>query len=32
MEKKVTDHDPDKYITTSEFNHLTANGFPVRLA
>ena len=24
IEKKVTDHGQDKYITTSEFNNLTA--------
>ena len=27
IEKKVTDHDHDKYITTSEFNKLTAEHF-----
>ena len=32
MEKKVTDHDHDKYITTSEFNKLTAKSFAARLA
>ena len=32
MEKKVTDHDHDKYITTSEFNNLTAKSFAARLA
>ena len=31
-EKKVTDHDHDKSITTSEFNNLTAKSFAVRLA
>ena len=30
--KKVTDHDHDKYITTSEFNKLTAENFAERLA
>ena len=29
--KKVTDHDHDKYITTSEFNKLTAENFTARL-
>ena len=28
----TTDHDLDKYITTQEFNKLTAEGFTVRLA
>ena len=32
MEKKVTDHDHDKYITTSEFNKLTAKSFAARFA
>ena len=32
IEKKVTDHDLDKYITTSEFNKLTAENFAARLA
>ena len=32
IEKKVTDHDHDKYITTSEFNKLTAENFATRLA
>ena len=31
-EKKVTDHDHDKSITTSEFNNLTAKSFAARLA
>ena len=31
IEKKVTDHDHDKYITTSEFNKLTTENFKVRL-
>ena len=31
IEKKVTDHDHDKYITTSEFNNLTAKSFAARL-
>ena len=30
IEKKVTDHDHDKYITTSEFNKLTTENFPAR--
>ena len=30
--KMTTDHDLDKYITTQEFNKLTAEGFTVRLA
>ena len=29
---KVTDHDHDKYITTSEFNKSTAENFAARLA
>ena len=33
IEKKITDHNHDKYITTTtEFNNLTANTFTVRLA
>ena len=32
IEKKVVDHDHDQYITTSEFNNLTAKGFAARLA
>ena len=32
IEKKVTDHDHDRYITTSEFNNLTTNNFTARLA
>ena len=32
IEKKVTDHDHDKYIITSEFSNLTAKKFPARLA
>ena len=32
MEKKVTDHNHDKYITTSEINKLTAEYFTARLA
>ena len=32
IEKKVTDHDQDKYITTPEFNKLTAENFDARLA
>ena len=31
IEKKVTDHDHDKYITTSEFNKLTIENFAARL-
>ena len=32
IEKKVTDHDRDKYIITSEFNDLTTKRFAARLA
>ena len=32
IEKKLTDHDHDKYITTSEFNTLAASVFNARLA
>ena len=32
IEKKDTDHDHDKYITTSEFNKLTTEHFKARLA
>ena len=32
IEKKITDHDHDKYITTSEFNTMVANVFNSRLA
>ena len=32
IEKKVADHDHDKYITTPEFNKLTAEFFAARLA
>ena len=32
IEKKITDHDHDKYITTPEFNKLTAESFAARLA
>ena len=32
IEKKITDHNHDKYITTSEFNNLTAKNFTARLA
>ena len=32
IEKKVTDHDHDKYITTPEFNTLAADVFNARLA
>ena len=31
-EKKITDHDIDKYIMTSEFNKLTTKYFKARLA
>ena len=31
-EKKITDHDHDKYITTLEFNKLTSETFSARLA
>ena len=31
IEKKLTDHDHDKYITTPEFNTLAADVFNVRL-
>ena len=32
IEKKLTDHDLDKYITTIEFNNLVPRVFPTRLA
>ena len=32
IEKKITDHIHDKYITTLEFNKLTAKNFAARLA
>ena len=32
IEKKFTDHNQDKYITTSEFNNLAADIFNARLA
>ena len=32
IENKVTNHDHDKYITTSEFNKLTTENFKARLA
>ena len=32
IENKVTNHDHDKYIATSEFNKLTAENFKGRLA
>ena len=32
IEKKITDHNHDKYITTSEFKILTAENFKARLA
>ena len=31
MEKKLTDHDHDKYITTPELNKITAEIFAPRL-
>ena len=31
LEKKLTDHKHDKYITTPEFNKLTAENFAARL-
>ena len=31
-EKKITDHKHDKYLTTPEFNKLTAENFAARLA
>ena len=32
IKKKITDHKHDKYITTPEFNNLTAEKFAARLA
>ena len=32
IEKKVSDHNHDKYITTPEFNNLAAGVFTARLA
>ena len=32
IEKKITDHNHDRYITTPEFNKLTAENFAARLA
>ena len=32
VEKKITDYDYDKYITTQEFNQLTSERFAARLA
>ena len=32
IEKKITDHDQDKYIATQEFNKLTAEHFTEGLA
>ena len=32
LEKKLTDHNPDKYITTPEFNAMAADVFNTRLA
>ena len=31
MEKKITDHNHDKYITTLDFNKLTSEHFAARL-
>ena len=31
IEKKITDHNHDKYITTPEFNNLTSQNFAARL-
>ena len=31
IEKKITDYNHDKYITTQEFNKLTAEDFVARL-
>ena len=31
IEKKITDHNQDKYITTPEFNGLTSENFTTRL-
>ena len=32
IEKKITDHSHDKYITTPEFNKITVENFAVKLA
>ena len=32
IEKKITDHNHDKYITTPEFNNLAARVFTARLS
>ena len=32
IEKKISDHDHDKYITTPEFDKLTAENFATKLA
>ena len=32
IENKILDHDHDKFITTQEFNKLTADSFAARLA
>ena len=32
IERKITDHNHDKYITTPEFNKLTNENFDARLA
>ena len=32
IEKKITDHNHDKYITTPEFNNLASDVFNARLA
>ena len=31
IKKKITDHDHDKYVTTSEFHELTAESFTARI-
>ena len=31
IEKKITDHNHDRYISTSEFNRLTTENFKARL-
>ena len=32
IERKITDHDHDKYLTTPEFNELTSENFAASLA
>ena len=32
IKKEITDHNHDKYVTTPEFNKLTARNFAARLA